>query len=196
MAAAGAALVAAGVILTLAISTVIALPTLPALEVMNYGGVENYVTHVVIVAMTGLRLTNIDHLTFASFWSGFGWIDTIIPSAWLAVLSAGTAVGLAVGLGMKLGARAWRQLAWTVSVLAGAAGSLAALGLAAGMMNRNIHGRYLLGVYVPLIVLAWLGWSEPASRQTPRGVLTAVILTVGLLLLHTCVIQFVVARYY
>jgi hypothetical protein len=193
---AGAVLVSAGTVGVLAASAFIALPTLPPMEVMTYDTLDGYVTQVLVVFITSLRLTNIDFLMFSSFWSGFGWLDTMLPTAWLAVLAAGSALGLAVGLGDLFRARAYRRLAWTLALLVGALGSLVALGLAGGMMNRNVHGRYLIGMYVPLIVLAWSGWSGLAARPGLTGTLARAVLAVGLVILQTFVFVFVMARYY
>lgn len=193
---AAGSLLAAGIVGLLTASLFIDYPTLPPMEVVPVENSDHYVAQVLLAFVTSLRLTNLDHLTFTSFWSGFGWIDTILPAGLLVLLSAGTALGLAGGLAGLFHRRSRRQLAWTLGLIAGALASMAALGLAGALMNRNVHGRYLVGVYVPLVVVAWQGWATLAARPDLTGRLTGAALVATLVIAQSVSFITVVVRHY
>src|SRR5206468_508595 len=104
---------------------------------------------------TALRLTHTDLLLGSAFWAGFGWIDTVLPSSVVAGLTALTSLAL-ISSGLTVARRqSTRQALWLALLASGAVVSLAAYALAAFSVNRNLHGRYVMGLYLCMLSLAW-----------------------------------------
>ncbi len=132
--------------------------------------------------LTMLTFREPDVLLSTTFWSGFGWHDALFAEPIVAVI-AGTA-----GVGLFL--TAWRTLraggpsdaashamrsmqsARLVAGLLGATASGVAAAYAVFFMAEatglpNVHGRYLIGVYVAALSLALAGFA-PWRRETHR----------------------------
>jgi hypothetical protein len=168
-------------------SLVIPWPHVALLESGTYAHVIDYVVDVMASVATVTRLRGLDHLTFTSFMSGFGWIDAILPTMVLALITAACVAALwASSRGTD------RQVAWFVTMLVAVAATVTAAAAAGFLMRRNLHGRYILtaGVAGMAIIGAGAGrWlaSGPAAWRA-----TAVVM---LALLHGISLAFVLTRY-
>jgi hypothetical protein len=114
-----------------------------------------YVGRVLAVLATGARLRNPDLLTSTTFWTGLGWQDVPMPAALTVGLPAVTVLSAAVTLWILARDRQVRQL--VLLGIFGAACALAAAAYAWTVLttNADINGRYLCGLYMAGIAVAW-----------------------------------------
>jgi hypothetical protein len=169
------------------------MPTIALLDPVAYPDARSYVEAALRAVSTITRLEGFDHLTFVSLWSGFGWIDTILPSQVLAGLAAAIAVACAGAVAADLHAGAPRRQGWRLIIWVGALGSVAAVAAATFMMGRNIHGRYLIAVMVPLLAASTAGAFEWLAT---RALAARIALALALAALHGYCLAFVLTRYF
>jgi hypothetical protein len=130
-----------------------------------------YVGHVTSSLLTGLSFREPDYLLSITFWGGFGWLDTFLPS-WI-VRILGGAVGTGALLLLVVAARSG-DLARLVRILLGAA-CLAGIGaltaFAAYKYQVSVHGRYLLGFYAIATSVGLSGFAAavPPASPVPRA---------------------------
>lgn len=150
------AFAAAGIcILLLAGSMVLQYPAMTPAASMAPGSVGAYAVRALEVVATFPRLDGSDLLLSDSFWGGFGWLDTY-PSPLLPPLMGGLTAVMLAALFVSIGRRhAGRQAAWMVLLAFGFFGAVAALAAGSYLYSPDLHGRYLLGVYLPAFAIAW-----------------------------------------
>ena len=188
----GYALIAA-VALSLVGSLFFQFPTLATRETVNPGSVGAYATRVLLVGLTSLRLVGPDLLLSTSFWGGFGWIDTVLPQALIIVLTTSLAAALILTGWSIARRRDWRQAALTVLLGGGATVALAAYAVSTYFLNRNLHGRYLVGLYVATVLAAW---TIPFPDRRPSGMPLRFMLIGAVVAIHAYVLPFVLLRYF
>jgi len=166
---------------------------LPMLGEVGTPGLDTtvgYTKAVMASVLTSARLTGFDHLVFTSLWGGFGWVDTTLPPVLLALLVVVLVLSL-VALAVTPHAALRR---WGLASLVGGVMGLTLVAVAASLMGRNVHGRYLLPVSLPVTIIA-LGaaghWLTASPRRWPR---TAAM--VALALMHGVALLWVAMRYY
>jgi hypothetical protein len=140
----------------LALSVVIRYPKLAPVDPGHMPPPGAYVKSVMAAATTMFRVTNVDFLTSWSFWGGFGWLETVPPPAFVSILVS--ASGLAFSGLVFLLARAGdvRSLVRVGLALIGAALSMAAYAISVVIVTpADLHGRYLIGLYVCMLTIAW-----------------------------------------
>jgi hypothetical protein len=177
--------------------------------------VSDYVADVVRTVGTTFRFRDPDPYLSMSFWVGFGWLDTMPAPAFVVALT--TAVGLALAallwkLGMERDAR--RLLLLAVYAVACCV-SLMLYAASVHSLNRVLVGRYLIGLYLVMLVISWSGLllfvssaglkssataiSSPESRRR-TSLLSETPLAAGLLTLcgvvHSYCLSFIVMRYF
>lgn len=185
-------------LLTTLASLVVALPVVRTLPDGEYATMATYIWHVTLAALTVGRVQGFDHLTFSSFWGGFGWIDGVPPAAALSGLSA---IVIAVVLGSLLalaGRHRVRSAGWLSAVLVGGMCSVAAYAAAGFLMHRNIHGRYLIALAVPVMAAMAYGtgaWLSPSQSGHVRSPLRLAMLAV-ICAIHGLSLAWILARYY
>jgi len=166
---------------------------LPMLGEVGTPGLDTtvgYMKAVMASALTGARLAGFDHLMFASLWGGFGWVDTILPDALLALLVILLVLGL---LAQALTTSAPLRL-WGLASLFGGVVGITLVAVAASLMGRNVHGRYLLPVALPTTIIA-LGAAGHWIMADHRGWWRrAAVITLALI--HGIALIWVAARYY
>lgn len=137
------------------------LPMLPTFETYPWASTREYAEAVVHVGLTAARLDGFDHLTFTSLWGGFGWLDAILPPTLLRVIVGALVAGL-----VALWATPHAALRQTglLALSAGTVG-LASVAVASSLMQRNVHGRYLLPLALVVTVLT-LAPAGAALRDT------------------------------
>ena len=140
-----------------------------------------------------------DHLTSVLFWQMGGSPETLMPSWIRQCLTTLLACGLALSFWRISERRNWGRLGRLVMALLGVAGALIllALGTRSPAEFPSFHGRHLLGVYVLLIPLMFLGWKGLMvrwERTSPRKL--AFVLVLPMLLFQTAAIVTTIHRYF
>jgi hypothetical protein len=140
-----------------------------------------------------------DHLTSVLFWQMGGSPETLMPSWTRQCLTTFLACGLALSLWRISERRNWGRFGRLVMALVGVAGALIllTLGSRSAVESPSFHGRHLLGVYVLLIPLMFLGWKGLMVRwesTSPRKL--AFVLVVPMLLFQTAAIVTTIHRYF
>jgi len=140
-----------------------------------------------------------DHLTSVLFWQMGGSPETLMPSWIRQCLTTLLVCGLALSLWRISERRNWGRFGRLVMVLAGVAGALIllALGSRNTVASPSFHGRHLLGIYVLLIPLMFLGWKGLMvrwERTSPRKL--AFVLVLPMLLVQTAAIVTTIHRYF
>jgi hypothetical protein len=114
------------------------------------------------------------------FWGSLGWLDTVLPD-WLLLglrLGAGLGIGLLLAAVWVRGAPAGSLGLMCASLTAVLAVLLAVLALYHSI-SINVHGRYLIGVYVFVLVLAAEGYrrlfSDALAARAPAAILVPAI---------------------
>jgi hypothetical protein len=157
-------LAAASLVAILATSVFTPLPTLATLESLTFTSPSQYVQAVIVAVLTSLRVENFDLLTYTTFWSGFGWLDVSLPG-WLLGVFAVTSVGAFVLLAQRLVRDGESgRIGSLVLVLAGTLASVVAYAVAGYYMERNVHGRYLIALYLALLLVVWQGVALQLDR--------------------------------
>lgn len=151
-------------------SVLVEYPRLQPLAASDSRTATEYVQEVCLVMATSLRLTEPDFLLTVSFWGGFGWIDTLLSP----IMITGTVLltGLAGSVLLVQIARDGHiRRALALGILgAGWVASLAAYALSAHAMQRNLHGRYLIGWYLTGIAMAWSSaWRSRGDESGAYG---------------------------
>jgi hypothetical protein len=102
------------------------------------------------------RLRHVDFLTSQTFWGGFGWLDTLLPAWLVSLLAASSGLALAGLLAWVARTRAVKTGLCLGLFLCGIAASCAASAFSVIRLTpADLHGRYLLGVYLCLLALCW-----------------------------------------
>lgn len=140
-----------------------------------------------------------DHLTSVLFWQMGGSPETLMPSWIRQCLTTLLTCGLALSFWRISERRNWGRFGRLVMVLVGVAGALVllALGSRSVVESPSFHGRHLLGVYVLLIPLMFLGWKGLMvrwERTSPRKL--ACVLVLPMLFFQTAAIVSTIHRYF
>ena len=61
-----------------------------------------------------------------------------------------------------------RRLMWLVVGMAGSTGSVLFYAVASYALHRNLHGRYILGLYLPVLFIIAQGIADIAAAPTAR----------------------------
>jgi len=187
--------VVAGLVVVQALASLVApLPHLAAFETRGYGTAEAYVATALGALLTGARLTGFDHLTFTSLWGGFGWVDAILPAPLFVVIVLVLIVSFVTAAAAAWRATDARPAGWLVITLCGGVASAAAVAAAAFFMQRNLHGRYLLPLAIPMagVVVSALGAGLGHAHM--RGWRWVAVFVVAAL--HGASFVWVAARYF
>ena len=140
----------------LALSGVFPYPTVDAISPATPPPAAHYVRSVLAAGATIFRIARPDFLTSVSFWGGFGWLDTLPPAAFVSALA--TASGLAFAALFWVHAREARvgPLVRIGFAIVGYVGSMTAYALSVILLTpADLHGRYLLGLYLCMLTIGW-----------------------------------------
>ena len=154
-------------------SVFIEYPYAPMIDPQHPPAAGQYVLRMLLSASTMFRLTRPDFLTSQSFWSGFGWLDTALPNWTVIFLAASTGAALMLTMVLIAKRGALRSGAHVFLVMAGLVVAFLTSSFAVVRSTpADLHGRYLMGIYVCLVVLCWHCLStltdeaRPPSRNT------------------------------
>lgn len=125
-----------------------------------------------------VRLRDHDFLLVTSFWGGFGWLDRPLPEGAVSLLM-GTTAAATITTFLALSESGRGALARGGIVAAGAVASLAAYAVSTLRFSPDIHGRYLLGLYVAMLCVAWTGVLHYGAHRRWTSTLLLAIITAG-----------------
>lgn len=190
---AGAALV----VLSFAGSLFLTYPHLQLLEVPDPPSLEEYLRNVLQTAVSSFRTGDLDFLLSSSFWAGFGWLDTVPDSIFLAVLTGGVGLSLIALLAHVGRQRDTRRVAWLAIVGIGWVVTLATYAIATYEMHRNLHGRYLIGVYLVVLAVVFSGLALAGPIASKRCSISRPAVVLWLAgAAHTYCLWFILGRYF
>ena len=144
---------ALGVCVSLAWSIFAPLPQLPSVESAPAATAAGYVWSVIVTLATAARVRAFDFLTWTSLWGGFGWINPILPAFAIAAVTIIVSLASAGTLVSYAQAKDGRAAVVAACALAAILATVAAVALSSFGLNRNVHGRYLLGACVVAMCL-------------------------------------------
>jgi hypothetical protein len=175
-----------------------------------------WLTHPVITPIERIRLTTLaesvndivpamvawprfgrpDVLTSTTFWGGFGWLEKLLPDGIVSALAG--ASGLAVaGLLAWVGRRgSGRALFWLICAAAGYVASAIAYAYSARLIFSDVHGRYLLGLYLGALVIAWSVVARSGEGRIGRSGLVTAVAAACALALHAWTLTWLIGRYF
>ena len=174
------------------------LPLLPIPDIQGQplrDGLGVYVSRVLYSFLEGFGPGGADPFVTTSFWGLFGWLDTQLPDWMLGIMRIGC--GLGVVLFVTAISREGGIL--TASALVGSvAAMVAVIGVGYYLVDYNVHGRYLIGAYLIILVLSTEGYRRAGASLVPKGSarvcgLCAVVWVA--MLLHFCAWTTVLNRY-
>jgi hypothetical protein len=189
---------AAALALLFAASLWIPYPMLDPIDLAHPPGVVEYVKHAELACLTFLRFGRPDSLTSVTFWGGFGWLETLPPDLFVSLLA--TASGLAlVGLLVWMArATSGRAFVWLACGFSGFVLSIAAYAFSVLRITpADLHGRYLVGLYLSVLVIAWSGVARAAESASIRR--SRVIMATAVsccLTAHAYCLTMILARYF
>jgi hypothetical protein len=188
---------AAAIITSLAWSLVADVPQLEFIDADYRPDQQTYVLDVLKVSAYWARASQPDFLLSSSFWGGFGWLDAM-PGLWLInTMTVATALMLVVLLAGIARRRDARQFAALMILAAGITATIAAYAFATHGMQRNLHGRYLVGVYLTGLAVAF----SPIAMSSPEALKKIPIPRAGLALaamavIHAYCLRSILLRYF
>jgi hypothetical protein len=189
---------AIGLFVLSAASLVVTYPVLPLYLTPNRPSSTEYTYRAVLACATFLRFGRPDWLTSTTFFAGFGWLDMVPPIGLVSTLAGASGLMLVVLLLWVAWTRSTRALIWFGLAAAGFLFSAAAYGL--GIIRgvpSDLHGRYLLGLYVCTLALCWTGLGRAAGSGSSRrsAALTAAA-TAGVVAVNVYSLHLILARYF
>ena len=189
---------AAALLLLFAASLWLPYPALDPLDPLQPPPARDYVRQAVLACGTLLRFGRPDHLTSITFWGGFGWLDTLLPNPLISLLAASSGVALVLLLVWIGRTGSGRVLVWLGFAAGGFVLSAAVYALSIVRATpADLHGRYLLGLYISFLVIAW----SALARMEQSGFIRRPDLLIGgtglaCLAVHTYSVVFILARYF
>ncbi len=158
-----------------------------------------YALHAVRAVVSSLGFGRHDYLTEKLFWLAIGSIETSAPDWMFSVLSLFIAIGLVL-LFWRIGATEnGPRLILVLATLAGLIASLmlTAMGSILSPATPTLHGRYLMGFHVALLLLATVGFKGPVLRLQWRAPNLFAWLCLGsVILIHGSCLQLEWSRYF
>lgn len=183
----------AAVALSLVGSLIFQFPTLATREVASPATAGAYVRDVLLVGLTSLRLVGPDLLLSASFWGGFGWIDAVLPAGLIVALTTIVAAGVIL-TGVLIARHGdARHPVWILLLGAGGIAALAAYAVSNYFLNRNLHGRYVVGLYICTVLAAW---TIPLLHEARARVPVRFLVVGTVVAVHAYALPFVLLRYF
>lgn len=196
---AGAGAAAASAFLLFAGALVFRYPMLSPVRTAGPPEPGDYVADVLAAGLTLFRFGPPDRLTSYTFWAGFGWLETGPPELLVSVLATASGLALVALLLWIATTGATRAAVWVALVLLGYAASLAAYAfVVASVTPADLHGRYLLGLYVWLLLICWssLGRVVDSQAWLRRAPWIPLLCTALAAVIHALSLSAIVQRYF
>jgi hypothetical protein len=171
-------------------SLVFSFPQLRSVVLDDRPPMPRYVVDTLLSAMTMTRLRHHDRLLSASFWGGFGWLERMLPEWWITVFVSATAV--AAGILLHRLCRDLDEPRTKALAIVFCGGVLSLALYAAGTLtySPDLHGRYLVGLYLGALALVWSPVLHQRSAWWTTGALTLMTVSYG------AVFCFLITGYY
>ena len=193
---------AAAVLTSVLLSALVSYPALGFVDgVTPPSSAGGYASEVLRVAATGFRIGNHDWLLSASFWAGFGWLDTMPGDGLVSLLVVLTALGIMAVLANITRTGHVRRAIWLGVLGAGWIVTLVLYAVSSYYLHRNLHGRYLVGLY--LSMLAVCGSSLALWPRAPRpdvwwlrGLSREWSVLLAAAAIHAYALRFILFRYF
>ena len=180
---------------TLVASTIVPMPGIPWLEGNTTMGLGEYVRHALASAATIARVGHTDYFVWGSFLAGFGWLDVFLPDGVIAGLTIAASIVAIVTVLALARQRDGRRSAGLLLILSGVLLSIAGSAVGAFAMNRNLHGRYLLGPHLVGIAVLCGGLALLPPRRLAASTRAALLLC-ALFAVHGVAAWVIVRRYF
>jgi len=193
--------VAAGVVLSLALSLWFAFPELGGIDGQIGLRPWRYARQVLIVVATSLRLRGHDLWMSSSFWAGFGWLDAIPGGPFVSAMVLLAAIGIIATM-LRLALRSdGRGAVRLIVLVVGWVVSLLAYAVSVNSLHRILHGRYVIGLYLVGLVACWTVVALLPRLKSSNRVLRLAILREHVLLLliagiHGYSLCYILSRYF
>lgn len=134
-----------------------------------------------------------DVFVVKSFWGLVGWLDTALPALTMNALRYGCAVGLVL---LIVNAIKCKEIGVPVVLLTSLMALFIALSVACLLIDYNLHGRYLVGFYLLLLMVSAEGFRRTfPSRKGMHGVVLATCLAC-VMLIQASAWSTIINRYY
>ncbi len=147
--------VAAAIVATATVSLTIDLPVIAYFSPASRPPLHDYLQATLSSLGTLARLRHHDLLLSRFFWTGFGWLDTLLPISVVTALVA-VAGALGVWLLMVIGRASDERRGALLALLTGGWTATVALStIGSYFLHRNLHGRYLVGAYLSSLAIVW-----------------------------------------
>jgi hypothetical protein len=173
-------------------------PVLPLYPVPQRPGVLVYVSQAVLACATVFRFGRPDWLTSATFFAGFGWLDLLPPVRLVSLVAGASGVALILLLVWTARARSTRALIWISATAAGFVASAGTYALSVYQSTlSDLHGRYLIGLYLCALAVCWTGPGRAADPPSPaRSVLLTAAAFAGGVAVHVYSLRLILFRYF
>lgn len=174
-------------------------PIVESIQGDGRASLGGYFIQVASTLATMFRWTRPSMLLESSFWVGFGWLDTIPPAPFTAMLVTVTGASV-IGLLVHIARHREVRLLAVLTVLAiGGTATIAGYVYLSYAIHTSVHGRYLLGWYLTLLAVCWT-WPAIAPPRQMAGPgrwpsrVTWQLITAGFV--HAYAMRFVLQRYF
>lgn len=169
----------------------------PVLETVSLSApppIARYLGSATLSALTWPRLRHHDFLLSTSFWGAFGWLDRLLPEWAITVCVTASSVAV-IALLVSASRRRDAVLMKSLAVIAlGAVASFLAYVVVTLKTSPDVHGRYLLGLYLCVLVVIS---TVSVSDDSPGSGGWRNAMHVGIPILgHALTFAFVISRYF
>lgn len=159
--------------------------------------VSEYARAATYAGLTMFRFGRPDLLMSLTFWGGFGWLDTLLPDALVALLAGATGLAFVALFAWIARRGSVRLLVLVICLIAGYAASLAAY--AASVISTtpaDLHGRYLIGLYLLMVTVAWTALPRAVEAGWINRRLTAAAIYIASVAVHLYSLSMILQRYF
>ena len=173
-------------------------PELPLYVAPNRPSAAEYMRQAVLACATFLRFGRPDWLTSVTFFAGFGWLDSVPAVHLVSTIASASGMMLVLLLVWAARMRSLRTLVWLGFAVVGFLASAAVYALSLhGAMASDLHGRYLLGLYLCALAICWTGAGRtagaPGSRLAVAFTTAAVTCAIAI---HVYSLRLILSRYF
>lgn len=160
----GTAVAAATVAAVMFGSLFVRYPVLERTDPLDRPPAAAYARETVIAGLSIVRITQPDYLTSVTFWGAFGWLETLTHPRVISLLAGATGLGLVTLLLRLAWKRDARRALYVAAAVVGYCVSLAAYAASmAPQLYMDLVGRYLVGLYLAMLLICW----SPVTFVTP-----------------------------
>jgi hypothetical protein len=182
---------------TLLISIFIPLPHL--VSVAAHPSRLEYVATAMASMSMPFRVRFPDPLLSETFWASFGWTETVPSEMLINLLSAVTGFMAIVYALRVLRREETRKLVWMLFFIVAYLTTVGVYAALAFDMAPDLHGRYLEGLYISLILVAWSSAfdslaDDPAQSIVARLPVSTALVTAGVA--HAWSLSGILQRYF